>query len=655
MKKLYFLSLFLTLFLPTIGQNQLTNLPTFYINTSDGKPIVDKENYVKANITIVSNEASESFSDSVKIRGRGNSTWTMPKKPYKLKFYKKKRLLNESAKAKSWVLLSNHADKTLMRNGLAFQISKLVGLEFTPSARFVDVVLNGEYLGNYMMSDQVQVKKGRVEIEEQEPDDITEPNITGGYLLELDGFAYSEPVFFKTKKGMSITIKYPKHDEINIEQRNYITNYTKQFENILFSSNFQDQESGYRAYIDTTTLINWYIACELTGNSDSFWSTYIYKKRNDPKFYFGPMWDYDIAFNNDYRLGDATRKLMREYAHEPKTWIKRFWEDPWFQKAVNKRWKELVNNGIEQQLIDYITKTAVLLNESQQINYSKWQTLETVVYREQFLFSTYEEGVEYLKSYISNRVAFLNEGFVKSDIEPTASFEYEPNAYYHIINKKSGNAVDVSTDVIDEGTKLMLWKPTKGKLTQHWKLEKDNNNNFIITNRVSEESIKAIGFAGANIVTHKIDNSVNFKWEIISTNSKDYFGIVGRSFGYVFNNSGGNLDNGTPLIEWNSDINRSDNAKFTFVKVGTNDLIKHKSRPLNVRYDAKNSNLHIISDNITNKKATVKIYTLSGTETISINQFNLNSSIDVSKLYNGVYIVKLIINNEVYSTKFIKQ
>ncbi len=654
MKKQFILSILLAVTLTVVGQKQISNLPLVSIKTENSEFITEKSKYLKGELTIVSSDETENFTGKMKIKGRGNSTWTFPKKPFKIKLDKKEKLLNQKAKAKKWVFLANYADKSLIRNGVAFKISELLGLEFTPSARFVDVVFNGEFLGNYMMSDQVEVGKGRVPVEEQEKDDTTKPNITGGYLLELDGFAYSEPVFFKTNKGVAITIKYPKDDEINTEQREYITNYTKKFEDILFSANFKDPQKGYRPYVDTKSLVNWYIACELTGNSDSFWSTYVYKKRNDPKFYFGPMWDYDIAFNNDYRLGDATNKLMREYAHDPKTWIKRFWQDEWFQKAVKERWKELVNSGIEEKLVNYIDQTKTLLDQSQKLNYSVWNTLEEVVYREQFVFKTYEENVDYLKTYIHNRIEFLNKGFVSQGTDLLEDFEYDKNAYYNIINKKSGNAIDISDEVTEEGVKLMLWQPTENKFSQHWRLEKDDNSNYTIINRANQQAIKSIGVRGKNLVTKELSKSGKFKWEILPTNTKGYYGIMSRASGYLFNNSGGNMENGTPLIEWNSDFNKSENAKFRFVKVGTTDVKDITVSPFSVFYNTENQSIKIVSDK-NKQKLNVKIYSLNGVEIINATKLNQKSEVNVSSLQNGVYIVKILVDNDFYSTKFIKK
>lgn len=395
--------------------DQLTNLPTIYIETQNHAAINSKENYVPGTVTVVSGDEEVAVTDKeMGIRGRGNSTWGMAKKPYRIKFDKKLNFMGQNAKAKSWVLLANYADKTLMRNAVAFEISRFMGFEFSPANAFADVVLNGQYIGNYCISDQMQVNPGRVEIDEMDETCISGEELTGGYFLEIDGFGSSEPVHFTTSKGLTITVKSPDEELIQQVQIDYITNFINRFESKLFAANYTDPEQGYRSMVDEKSLIDWYIACELTGNPDSWWSTYIYKKRSDDHIYFGPLWDFDIAFNNDNRLGDASRKLMRNDGFDPRTWIQRFWSDQWFRTAVYDRWKQLLALGIKKHLDDYITQTAELIDASQKKNFQTWDVLNKRVYNEQFLFKTYGEGVDFLKSYVSSRIEFLTESFKTS-------------------------------------------------------------------------------------------------------------------------------------------------------------------------------------------------------------------------------------------------
>lgn len=541
-------------FLSLHSQQQLTNIPTFYLTTENAEPVVEKEKWVNGNITVVSSDETENLSMAMEIRGRGNSTWGMAKKPYRIKLSTKTNLLNLPAKEKNWVLLANYADKTLIRNAIAFKISSMLRLEFTPSVRFVDVYLNGVYQGNYMLSDHMERGDNRVAVEEMKTTDITLPNLSGGYLLEIDGFADSELVKFTTNKSLKITVKYPKDDEIVDAQFNYIKNFTNQFEDVLFSANFADSVAGYRPLVDTGSLIDWYIASELTGNPDCFWSTYIYKKRGIDKFFFGPMWDYDIAFNNDHRLGDAVEKLMRENAFNPRQWIQQFWKDEWFRSEVNRRWEELLASGILDELLTYVDETVALIDASQQKNFERWKILNTKVYNEQFLFPTYGGGVDYLRTYLNRRVDFLTRSFAESKpAEPSSPFAAE-DFYYRIINKGTNNAIDVADNSLDSGAKLVMWSPISDDNSQFWKVEAVSDNSFRILNRHSGLAMAGNG-RGNNLVQIAGNESDDSQlWKITPVHTGDIYGLENLKSGYSANNSGGNAANGTSVIEYDNNI-----------------------------------------------------------------------------------------------------
>ncbi|MBR3609659.1 MAG: CotH kinase family protein [Bacteroidales bacterium] len=430
--------------------SQLTTVPTIYINTENGVAVTSKEDYVNAYVTVRGAENEEDNITEVltEIKGRGNSTWGMAKKPYRLKFDEKIKFLGNEAKEKNWVLLANYADKTLLRNALALETARnMMNFGFTPSVTFVDVVLNGENLGSYMLTDQVEVKPKRVPVTEQETTTtMSDAEITGGYLIEVDGFADSEISWFQTTQGMKVTIKYPKDDEINADQSAYIANYTQNMENAMFSTNFEDVELGWRKYIDEASMVDWYIACELFGNSDAWWSTYMYKERDDV-FKFGPLWDFDIAFNNDDRLGDATTLMMRTNAHEPKTWISRWWQDAGFVSAVKIRWEELRQAGVKEFMINYINNTEEYLQTSQQNNFNVWKILNTKVYRELEARGSYEAEVDFLRNYVTSRIAYLDEQFELSEL--TFSVVATPS------DPEKGTA-QVSVSQVVEGDSVIL-------------------------------------------------------------------------------------------------------------------------------------------------------------------------------------------------------
>lgn len=404
---------------------RLSNLPTVYIETENNQEILSKENYYNATLRYV-DDSGVKFYDALGIRGRGNSTWGLAKKPYRIKFDKKQEFLgSDHAKAKSWTLLANHTDKTLMRNALAAYVGKLAGQPFVPAARFVDLVVNGKFLGNYQISDQMEIREKRVDITEQDEPATAESNITGGYFLEVDGFANQEPVYFTTPRGVKITIKSPDEEIINNNQIDYISNHLRRFENALFSADFAHAEKGYRSFVDPETLASWYVASEITGNPDAFWSTYIYKKADDKHIYWGPMWDYDIAFNNCNRKGDMTRRaLYSDGFGQDLTgiWVNRMWQDPWFIRLVYAKWQELKAMDIEALMLAFIDEKAAELEESQKLNFEIWP-LSSRVYDEYRLFSTYRNGVDFLKTSVKNRLEFLDEMFTKRFVASASLIE----------------------------------------------------------------------------------------------------------------------------------------------------------------------------------------------------------------------------------------
>jgi hypothetical protein len=570
MKKNILLSILLLIFvlLQVSAQVQQSNLPTLFITTINGQQVVDKVNYVQGNIVIKSADLTEELSMVTEIKLRGNSTLRMEKKSFRIKLAKKTNIMNLPAKVKSWVLLANYSDKTLIRNAVAFKIGSILGFEFTPSIRYVDLVLNGTYLGNYLLTDQIEVDVNRVNVEEQGSTDLTEPNITGGYLLEQAGDPTDEPVWFLSGKEMRLVIKSPDSDFINKNQIDYIKNYIANFETKLFSTDFKDPIKGYRAIVDTTSLINWYITCELTGNSDSFWSTYLYKKRSNDKLYFGPLWDYDIAFNNDNRLADATQKLMREIAWDPKVWIQRMWLDEWFRFAVYRRWQQLTYNNLLGNLNSFINETSEIINTSQQLNFNKWNILSTQVYYETYLFNTYGEGVDYLKTYLANRISFLNTSFAKIEPEKPSEPFVTSNNYYAIVNKKTNNSIDVTQNSVNPNATLVMWESLEYDNGQLWEVKQIVGENlYQILNKNSGLAMAENGFSN-NLIQIPVDNTDQAQqWFLTPVDMGNIYGIVNKKTGYSINNSGGGLANGTNVIEYTNNISGSENQQWSFKKM----------------------------------------------------------------------------------------
>jgi hypothetical protein len=427
--------------------------------------------------------------------------------------------------------------------------------------------------------------------------------------------------------------------------------FTTRFEKALFSTDFTDPVLGYRALVDENSLINWYIACELTGNPDSFWSIYMYKYRNIDKFYWGPLWDFDIAFNNDDRLGDAAHKLMREYAHEPKLWIQRLWQDDWFKKAVNDRWLELLNEKkLKMVLSNYIDSLATELDASQQLNFKRWNILNKKVFREPFLFSTYQAGVDFLMKYINDRIDFLSKGFAStSPQDPSVPFVADNYFYYSIQNARSGNRIQVANATTMVNTNLELWSPLEAEYNQQWKFIALGGDKYHIINRHSNLAISGNGHSKPLIQVTPQTNDTKQQWRIIPVLSGDRYGMINVSSLYSINNSGGGLQDGTPVIEYTERITESENQQWFIQKedaIITSLQSVHSPENISVWQNSVNDMLYIqLQNKGQDERVTVEIFSLMGQSLSRMSRVSANHIVTVAVneigVASGIYLIKV--------------
>lgn len=385
----------------TVMVTAFTGLPIIYIETEGGTEIVSKDDYVNATISIkdelAENSSIELEPTAVRIKGRGNSTWSLPKKPYKLKFDTKTSLLGEP-KDKEWVLLANYLDKTNLRNATAFFMGdEMTELEWTPCTHFVELVLNGIYKGTYQLSDQVKIAEDRVNVSDD------------GYLIEVDqlGRMEEDDVYFQTERIL-LNIKDP-DVEYGSEAYNWIKDYVTNVENALYSENFLDENTGYAQYIDMQSYVDWYLVQEITKNNDGiFFSSCYMNIAPNGKLKMGPLWDFDIAFGNiDYNNNmDPTGFWIKKAA-----WISRMFEDPSFTQLVRERFDEIYNN--KTIIYNYIDENADYLEYSVIENNSVWKTLNTSTWPNNYVWESYENEIKKMKDFINIRLDWLNENLPK--------------------------------------------------------------------------------------------------------------------------------------------------------------------------------------------------------------------------------------------------
>lgn len=399
---------------------QLTNLPTVLINTQDNIDPYDKEHDIVSSFTIIYDNGAKVQHETGTSRLRGNASISFPKKPYRIKLDSKKRMFKDSdmkspAKAKKWTLINNYGDKSLMRNLVSFEVARRMKMPYTPWSKPVDVIVNGEYKGCYQLTDQITIDKDRVNITEMTPDDIEGEALTGGYLLELDGYASQETSWFTSQFGSPVTIKSPDDNSITTEQHQYIENFYNQMEARILSRNFTDPEQGYRKMLDEKSLQCYWLVEELTGNPDAFHSCYISKNRGADKLRVETVWDFDLAFDNDSRYypnkdyGEYL-SLARGGAGNSRSLLKRIFSDEVFCDSLRTMWETARQEwGItEESLIAYIDSTAAELQESQRLNFIRWPILDTPQHLNPRVAGNYDGEVEYLREYIRERIPFLD-------------------------------------------------------------------------------------------------------------------------------------------------------------------------------------------------------------------------------------------------------
>ena len=392
-----------------LDPNSFSGLPIVYLNTSDIS-IESKEEYLFGDIIIsgVGNFPSLSRTQ-IKIKGRGNSTWWQGgiwgKKPYQIRFDEKTEVLN-LPEDKKWVLLAEISDVSLIRNKLAREIANIGSFDYVPQAEYVELFLNGQHQGTYLIGQKVEESVNRVNIGD------------GGYLVEIDTDAHgridpNDDVYFTSSQSglwsynKVFNIKEPEI-EYNSDEFNSIKNHIDSFEAALFSDDFKNPESGYRAYIDLESFIDYYLVSEISKNQDAAsYSSIFFTYIPGEKIKMGPIWDYDLGFGNvNYSDAEFPEGFWIKTGNP---WYKRMFEDEYFKEAVIERFNYYYSNlGNFQSKIDEFES---YLSTSQEKNFEIYPGLldpNIEIWPVPVRFYNYYEYVSYLKQWLNTRMNWLN-------------------------------------------------------------------------------------------------------------------------------------------------------------------------------------------------------------------------------------------------------
>ena len=423
LKKFYSLFLLLAVTLTAAAAGPSGSLPVLHINTANGAPIESKETYLNGTYWLDPNGAagveafgSESAPLALQIRGRGNYTWTgFEKKPYRLKLDKKAALLGMNSN-KHWALLA-HADdnRAFLRNATGFQLSRMIGLPWTPGDVPCEVVLNGDYIGLYFLTETVRVDKKRVNVTNTDdevedwlaanPDktaadyQYTPLQLTGGWLCEIDNYDDADQVKVSTRQSsnevLRITYDTPS-DFITEAHKNWLRNEFSTIDNMLFDGN-----KAWMDKIDITDLAKFFVVNQITGNYESFHgSCKLWREQGEnEKWHFGPVWDFGSAFQPSR---DMATWIWDSYHFQH--WIEKMYSYSEFADEVKRVYSEFAAADLND-IYDFQTQFVNNLKSAAAADYQRWGS-------KGYGNSNMDRALSEVQAQLTTSINFLNDEFI---------------------------------------------------------------------------------------------------------------------------------------------------------------------------------------------------------------------------------------------------
>lgn len=364
-----------------------------YIQTDGGAPIDSKDNYVGATLTYDGMKYYDDFEGRMKIKGRGNTTWTnYPKKPYRIKLDAAASILGLPAE-KDWILLANYIDGTLMGNAIALKAGQLLDMPFTNHAVPVDVTLNGKFLGNYILTEQKEVGADRINIG------------SDGVLLEMDVNYDENWKFTSGNFHLPVMVQYPELDDMTSTDANAkldeIKNDFAQMENSVNAPSFPN--NNFLDYIDATSLVHYLIIYNLTLNEEINHpkSTYMYKKKGE-KYAMGPIWDFDWAYGYEgtfqqFQTPDKPLFWTASGTRNGTVFFTRLLQSPAIRALYKTEWQKFKSQKLPQ-LIQYVDTYSELIRQSYDKNFNLWKVGQ----------GNLDLDVSNIKSWLNSRAAYID-------------------------------------------------------------------------------------------------------------------------------------------------------------------------------------------------------------------------------------------------------
>ena len=457
-----------------------SNLPLIIINTNKTEEVFD-EPRVAAQMGIIDNgpmQTNSTFDDfngyngRIEIEIRGASSQLFPKKNYGFETQLANGENNNVSllgmpEENDWILHGPYADKSLLRNVVAYHLARSTG-HYAPRTRLCELVLNNDYRGVYILTERIKRDKNRVDIANLKAEDIMGDELTGGYILQIDRdneYIPNDGWYSGFPAWKFYAFDSPDFDVIQPEQSNYIQNYINDFEQMM---NAPDYEENYRDYADVDSWVDYFLVTEIGKHIDAYkLSFFMYKDKdsNGGKLHFGPIWDFNLGFGNfDFDCPPQPAGWAYQFhdfcQHPIPFWVEELTEISQVSHQIDCRWTEMRAGAWHTDtLMQLIDENVEILSDAQARNFERWQILGTYVWPNDFIGETYEEEVNFLKNWLTQRLNWMDANmlgncdfFTDTDnVSPISNLNIYPNPIdnYVFIELSNNNFINTQFELYD--------------------------------------------------------------------------------------------------------------------------------------------------------------------------------------------------------------
>ncbi len=368
-------------------------LPVFRIDTRKSMSVESKDRWISGKLTIDSTDLVQ----KLYIKGRGNTTWRRSeKRPYRIKLDEATSLF-EAKQSKHYVLLSEATSPYVMiATVMGFELSRRLGMDYTPQVSPIELVLNGDYRGVYLLTEQLRVEPGRVEVKPWPKRDSWTDR--GGWLLEIDGWPTFQRLTINSRMGVNITLEYHYPSDLSLWQRKYINQLLDRVDSAICVADKSSTE--WEQLVDIDALARFYIVNELMDNCEAFsGSCWLSRDAGDAaKFKFGPVWDFGSAFSHRYIDKPECFVYEEMPSYCSPLWLKELIRFPRFQQKVREHYRRLKakdGDNLDGFIDEFVQRVAPACS----CEASRWP---------QSPVANLKEQAEWAKQYYKRKIAFLD-------------------------------------------------------------------------------------------------------------------------------------------------------------------------------------------------------------------------------------------------------